>query len=255
MNKVLKCVKVNFSGFFTFIADYILYDTYQLHETCEHWLVRLSGQLGSKLIARLGSGWLEVQVSSARLARYGFIRGSTQLLILSSARDFVLSSVWLGSALSRDSARARLIKVLIYWRVTSQESTYPLVLSFGSQHAAFDTLTREDSETKLSNTRFHQNRLNRFTSPGLGARFAGLARSSARFGSGSLFGLTQGSFLGSRHEDSARLRSRLVSVCSRHGSARVSAYHRSGIRLSAARLDSLFGTRLISARGSGSAWD
>ena len=35
----------------------------------------------------------------------------------------------------------------------------------------------------------------------------------------------------------------------------VSAYHRFGIRLSAARLDSLFGARLISARGSGSAWD
>ena len=66
------------------------------------------------LDARLGSGRLEVQVSSARLARYGFIRGSTQLLILSSARDFVLSSVWFGSALSRGSARARLIKVLIF---------------------------------------------------------------------------------------------------------------------------------------------
>ena len=117
------------------------------------------------LDARLGSGWLEVQVSSARLARYGFIRGSTQLLILSSARDFVLSSVWFGSALSRGSARARLIKVLVYWRVTSQESTSSLVQSFESQHAAFDAFTREESETKLSNTRFHQNRLNRFYQP------------------------------------------------------------------------------------------
>ena len=116
------------------------------------------------LDARLGSGWLEAKVSSARLARYGFIRDSTQL-VLSSARGFVLGSVWLCSALSRGSARARLIKVLIYWRVTSQESTYPLVQSFGSQHAAFDTLTREDSETKLSNTRFQQKCLNRFYQP------------------------------------------------------------------------------------------
>ena len=83
----------------------------------------------------------------------------------------------------------------------------------------------------------------------------GLVRLSSQ-GSGLVSqGLTQGSFLGLRHEDSARLCSRLVSVCSRSGSARVSAYHRSGIRLSATRLDSLFGARLISARSSGSAWD
>ena len=136
-----------------------------------------------------------------------------------------------------------------------KESTYPLVQSFRSQHAAFDTLTWDDSETKSSTTRFHQNRLNRFYQPRARDSVRGLARGSARFDSGSLFGLTQGSFLGSIHEDSARLCSMLVSVCSRLGSARVSAYHRSGIRLSAARLDSLFGARLISARGSGSAWD
>ena len=132
-----------------------------------------------------------------------------------------------------------------------KESTYPLVQSFGSQHAAFDTLTWEDSETKSSTTRFHQNRLNRFYQPRARDSVRGLARGSARFDSGSLFGLTQGSFLSLRYEDSARLCSRLVSVCSRPGSARVSAYHRSGIRLSAARLDSLFGARLISARSSG----
>ena len=132
-----------------------------------------------------------------------------------------------------------------------KESTYPLVQSFGSQHTAFDTLTWEDSETKSSTTRFHQNRLNRFYQPWARDSVRDLARGSARLGSGSLFDL----FLGSIHEDSARLCSMLVSVCSRPGSARVSAYHRSGIRLSAARLDSLFVARLISARGSGSAWD
>ena len=207
------------------------------------------------LDVRLGSGWLEAQVSSARLARYGFIRGSTQLLILSSARDFVLSSVWFGSALSRGSARARLIKVLSYWRVNSQESTYPLVLSFGSQHATFDTLTREDSETKLSNTRFHQNRLNRFYQP--------WARDSVRWLGPKLGSLRLRIVVRLDSGFVSRLKTRgLVSILLevRFGllkadSARVSAYHRSGIRLSAARLDSLFGARLISARGSGLAWD
>ena len=96
-----------------------------------------------------------------------------------------------------------------------KESTYPLVQSFGSQHTAFDTLTWEDSETKSSTTRFHQNRLNRFYQPRARDSVRGLVRGSARFDSGSLFGL----FLGSIHEDSARLCSRLVSVCSRPGSA------------------------------------
>ena len=139
-----------------------------------------------------------------------------------------------------------------------KESSYPLVQSFGSQHAAFDTLTWEDSETKSSTTRFHQNRLNRFYRPWARDSVRGLARGSARFDSGSLFAVRLDSGLVSRlntRADSARLCSMLVSVCSRPGSARVSAYHRSGIRLSAARLDSLFGARLISARGSGSARD
>ena len=96
-----------------------------------------------------------------------------------------------------------------------KESTYPLVQSFGSQHAAFDTLTWEASETKSSTTRFHQNRLNRFYQPRARDSVRGLVRGSARFDSGSLFGLTQGSFLGSIHKDSARLCSMLVSVCSR----------------------------------------
>ena len=93
---------------------------------------------------------------------------------------------------------------------------------------------------------------------GSGLHSHGLARSSARFGSrsGSEFGLTQGSSLGSRNGDSARstlLEDRLGLLKARLSSRL--GLSQFGDRLSAARLDSLFEARLISARSSGWARD
>ena len=80
-----------------------------------------------------------------------------------------------------------------------------------------------------------------------------MARRSARFGSRSLFGLTQGSFLGSRHGDSARstlLEARLGLLKARSG--RGSAYHSSGtdsVRLGSIHYLDLGSSRLVARAG------
>ena len=74
-----------------------------------------------------------------------------------------------------------------------------------------------------------------------------MARSTVRFGSESPFGLTQSSFLSSKHGP------RLDLACSSARFARSPAQLKA--RRIAARLGSLFGTRRISARGLGSAGD
>ena len=130
-----------------------------------------------------------------------------------------------------------------------KESTYPLVQSFGSQHAAFDTLTWEDSESKSSTTRFHQNRLNRFYRPWVRDSVRGLARGSARFDSGSLFGLTQGSFLGSIHErtrlDFARCSSRFAQGPAQLESLLITGRGSGSVRLGLIRYLGLGSSRLV----------
>ena len=139
-------------------------------------------------------------------------------------------------SLTRCSARLRLTRGSGQLGSAGSVKSQHIHLSslLGGQHAVFDTLTWEDSETKSSTTRFHQNRLNRFYQPWARDSVRGLARGSARFDSGSLFGLTQGSFLGSIHE-----RTRL-------DFARCSSRFAQG----PAQLESLF----ITGRGSGSVW-
>ena len=80
-----------------------------------------------------------------------------------------------------------------------------------------------------------------------------MARSSARFGSRSLFSLTRARF--SARDTGTRLArfcSRLVSGCSKSGSARGSAYHSSGtdsVRLSSIHYLGLGSSRLIAQAG------
>ena len=73
------------------------------------------------LEARLGSGWLEAQVSSARRARYGFIRDSTQLILNFFIAYYILYDIsytkhvntdWFAFhvSLARSSARLRLAR-------------------------------------------------------------------------------------------------------------------------------------------------
>ena len=75
-----------------------------------------------------------------------------------------------------------------------------------------------------------------------------LALSTVRFGSESLSGLTQSSFLSSRHG------SRLDLACSSARFARSPAQLQGSAHRNSTRLGSPFGTRHIPARGSGSAW-
>ena len=134
-----------------------------------------------------------------------------------------------------------------------KESTYPLVQSFGSQHTAFDTLTWEDSETKSSTTRFHQNRLNRFYQPWARDSVRGLARGSARFDSGSLFGLTQGSFLGSIHErtrlDFAQCSSQFAQGPAQLESLLITGRGSGSVRLGSIRYLGLGSSRLVARAG------
>ena len=122
----------------------------------------------------------------------------------------------------------------------------------GANLLLFIRLACEDSEIKFPPTDLIRAAWTAFTSPELRIRL-GLARSSVRFGSRSLFGLTRAPFsardTGTRL---ARLCSRLVSGCSRSGSARGSAYHSSGtdsVRLSSIHYLGLGSSRLVARAG------
>ena len=102
----------------------------------------------------------------------------------------------------------------------------------------------EDGETQFFTTRFDQSRL-KWLLPvlgsGLGSAWLG-ARLETRGFNPTLLERRFGLLIA---QCPAQLEARLIT-------ARASGL---GVRLSAARLDSLFGTRLIPACGSGSAWD
>ena len=116
----------------------------------------------------------------------------------------------------------------------------------------FSMRRHQDSEINFPPTDLIRAAWTVFTSPGLRIRL-GLARSSARFGSRSLFGLTRARF--SARDTGTRLArfcSRLVSGCSRSGSARSSAYHSSGtdsVRLSSIHYLGLGSSRLVARAG------
>ena len=203
----------------------------------------------------LSSAWLEARLGSPR---YGLIRGWLGSVRLYSGLDsrqcseLGLVRLGSGSGLGSGGADKKCWSITDDPLVKVNISTCALFSLLGANMLLFIRLACEDNEINFPPTDLIRAAWTVFTSPGLRIRL-GLARSSARFGSRSLFGLTRARF--SARDTGTRLArfcSRLVSGCSRSGSARGSAYHSSGtdsVRLSSLHYLGLGSSRLVARAG------